>query len=230
MANTLEQSADVLVKPTPQDIHQGLQEIYGEMKKWSYEQPKCKNADLPCVELMDGDEVIKDGTSPASGVSKYENSVVKTKGEGAPGEQKNFAPDTKSEPIGPGHSIDATPKHSIQDDAAPLDATPKASVPEESNALLPKDSNAVLPKEGNLESDKEELARKMFQQTLDALRGKAPDEAVMASTELNQRFQEKLSGSGFFVTGNSWGELTLKRNLDEHAIQSEVIAIGKVSD
>ncbi len=221
MANTLEQSADVLVKPTPQDIHQGLQEIYGEMKKWSYEQPKCKNADLPCVELMDGDEVIKDGTSPASSISKYENSVVKTKGEGEPGEQKNFAPDTKSEPIGPGHSIDATPKHSLQNDGTPSDATPKAAIQN--------DSNAVLPKEGR-ESDKEEIARKMFQQTLDALRGKAPDEAVTASTELNQKLEEKLSGSGYFVTGNSWGELTLKRNLDEHSIQSEVIARGKVSD
>jgi hypothetical protein len=192
MANTLEQSADVVAKPTSQDIHQGLQEIYGEMKKWSYEQPKCKNADLPCVELMDGDEVVKDGTSPGRGVSKYEDSVVKTKGESQPGEPKNFAPDTTSQPIAPG--------------------------------------NSALPKEGNRESDKEEIARKMFQQTLDALRGKAPDEAVTASTELNQKLEEKLSGSGYFVTGNSWGELTLKRNLDEHAIQSEVIAIGKVSD
>lgn len=221
MANSLEQSADVLVKPSQQEIHQGIQEIYGEMKKWSYEQPKCKNADLPCVELMDGDEVIKDGTSPGSGVSKYENTVVKTKGEGEPGEQKNFAPDTKSQPIGRGQSLDGTTEGASNEDSAPLDATPKAAIP--------KDGNAETQKESNSESDKLELARKLFQQTLDALRGQAPDEAVIAATRLNQQFQEKLNGSGYFVTGNSWGELKLKRNSEENARESEIIAVGKVS-
>lgn len=221
MANSLEQSADVLVKPSQQEIHQGIKEIYGEMKKWSYEQPQCKNADLPCVELMDGDEVIKDGTSPGSGVSKYENSVVKTKGGGEPGEQKNFAPDTKSEPIMPGQSIDAKTKGSTTEDSAPLDAKPKAAIP--------KDGNSETQKESNYEHDKEELARKLFQQTLDALRGQAPDEAVIAATRLNQQFQEKLNGSDYFVTGNSLGELKLKRNSDENARQSEIIAVGKVS-
>ncbi|MBA3856758.1 MAG: hypothetical protein C0507_07600 [Cyanobacteria bacterium PR.3.49] len=89
MANSLEQTADVIVKPSAQEIHQGLHAIYGEMKKWLTEQPRCKNADLPCVELTDGDEVVKDGQSPGTGILKNDGLVVKTKNEGERGEPKN---------------------------------------------------------------------------------------------------------------------------------------------
>lgn len=179
MANSFEQGAEVLAKPNAQQTQQALHDIYGEMKKWLSEQPKCTDADLPCVELTDGSEVIKDAMKPGISSSKNENAVVKSKGEGEIGEQKTFAPDSN---------------------------------------------------ESKAENDQEELAIALFQQTLDDLKGQSPDEAVTASTRLNQLLEEKLSGSGYFATGNSWGNLVLKREQEDKTREACVIARGKVSE